>query len=193
MNRGEGNRITTILLVENSAPLALRQRERLERAGFVVVTTNTDDAVIPFREERRDIDIVLMDIDPVPGVDGMEAARRILHLREIPIIFLSSRPQSARVRSAEDVIHYGYILKDADDFTTIQTIETALHLHKAHNTVTHSELRFRSLFENAPHVSVRGYGRDGDRPVLESSGGSHFRILSGGGDRFKYHSTPRPG
>jgi PAS domain S-box-containing protein len=150
-----------ILLVEDSAIIAMAEQRTLERAGYRVRSVYSGDAAVAAVEEVPDIDIVLMDIELGPGIDGPEAARRILAFKEVPIVFVTSHSEPEYVARVEAITKYGYVLKGAGDFTLIQSVKTALQLFTAYRTLDKSEARFRSLFESVATVAVQGYAPDG--------------------------------
>ncbi|MFW5643417.1 MAG: PAS domain S-box protein [Alkalispirochaeta sp.] len=151
----------SILLVEDAAIIAMAEQRTLERAGYRVRPVYSGDAAVAAVREFPDIDIVLMDIELGPGIDGPEAARRILALRDLPIVFVTSHSEPEYVARVEAITQYGYVLKGAGDFTLIQAVKTALQLFAARRTLEKSEARFRSLFESVATVAVQGYAPDG--------------------------------
>jgi PAS domain S-box-containing protein len=81
--------------------------------------------------EAPQIDLILMDIDLGRGIDGTEAARRILAERETPIIFLSSHDEKEVVQRTEAVTSYGYVVKSAGVTVLDAAIRMAFRLHAA--------------------------------------------------------------
>ncbi|MCA1755681.1 MAG: response regulator [Spirochaeta sp.] len=81
----------TILLVEDEALLAMAEKQRLEKSGYVVVHVLTGEAAVAaaLNVDSRP-DLVLMDSDLGGGIDGTEASRQILNEIDIPVVFLSS-------------------------------------------------------------------------------------------------------
>ncbi len=73
----------TILLVEDEALIALAERRTLERYGFRVRTAADGEGAVE-AAAARDVDLVLMDINLGTGIDGTEAAKRILAARDLP-------------------------------------------------------------------------------------------------------------
>ena len=47
------------------------------------------------------------------GIDGTEAARRILASRDVPVVFVSSHNEPAIVAKTEGISSYGYVVKSA--------------------------------------------------------------------------------
>lgn len=92
-----------------------------------------------------DISMVLMDIDLGRGIDGTEAAQRIVANRDIPIVFLTSHSEKEYVDKVKKISGYGYVLKSSGEFVLIESIkmaytlvaakrETLQHLHKSELT-----------------------------------------------------------
>lgn len=161
MNASSIPDLASVLLVEDDGIIALAQRKALEAAGYRVRVSHTGEAAVAAVTDDREIDIVLMDIDLGAGMDGPEAARQILTIRELPIVFVTSHSEQSFVDRVEAITKYGYVLKRAGTFTLVQAMKTALQLFAAHQTLKKSEDRFRTLFENTPSVSIQGYAPDG--------------------------------
>jgi PAS domain S-box-containing protein len=142
------NDTRTILLVEDARVVAIQQRQILEKHGFAVVTATTgEDAVSACRDDRS-IELVLMDIDLGEGIDGTEAARRILAARELPVVFLTGHTEREYVERVEQITRYGYVVKQAGELVLIQTIKMAFELFDAHRRSREQEQRFRLVYEN---------------------------------------------
>jgi DNA-binding NarL/FixJ family response regulator len=99
----------------------------LERSGeFRVIgeAANGHEAIA--LAERLRPDIVLLDIS-MPGMDGLEAARRIRLAREATIVFLTGEDSDAHSSSAREVGAAGYVLKSALGADLIETLRGAHH------------------------------------------------------------------
>ncbi len=126
----------TILLVEDDRLVAMLEKKTLEAAGYTVVTVSTgEDAVARLAQDERiddeRIDLVLMDIDLGPGIDGTEAAERILSQHDLPVVFLSSHTEPEVVEKTEGIGSYGYIVKNSGDTVLLASIRMAFRLHEA--------------------------------------------------------------
>ncbi|WP_455381163.1 PAS domain-containing protein [Salinispira pacifica] len=119
----------TLLLVEDEAILALAESAMLRRRGYDVrVARNGEESVAKVQEDPE-VELVLMDIDLGPGIDGTEAASRILAIRDLPVVFLSSHSEPEIVARTETITSYGYILKSAGDTVLDASIKMAFRLH----------------------------------------------------------------
>ncbi len=121
-----------LLYVEDQPGIAAEQTMRLVRHGYRVTVVDTGEDAIVAVGNDADIDLVLMDIDLGPGIDGGEAAQRILAIRDLPIIFVASYEEGDKLDEVQDLTGYGYVLKSADDFVLFSSIEMAFHLFDAH-------------------------------------------------------------
>ena len=123
---------TTILLAEDNAIISMDKEMFLCENGFDVVVASSGEEAVRAAEIEADIDLVLTDIDLGPGMDGLEAAERILEIREVPIVFLTNHAETEYVEKAKRITSYGYVLKSAGKFMLLESIDMALKLFAAH-------------------------------------------------------------
>src|SRR3712207_1425869 len=99
-----------ILIAEDETIIRLDLRELLERAGFDVCAEARDgeQAIELARSEHPDL--AIMDVK-MPRVDGIEAARRILDERPIPIVMLTAYGHQELVSRAVEAGVFGYRVK----------------------------------------------------------------------------------
>src|SRR5207237_9261311 len=88
-----------ILIAEDETIIRLDLKDLLERAGFEICAEARDgeEAVSLARSELPDL--AIMDVK-MPRIDGIEAARRILDERPIPIVMLTAYGQEELVSRA---------------------------------------------------------------------------------------------
>lgn len=122
----------TILLVEDEDLLVILQTEWLERLGFNVITVSSGEKAIEVTQTTPGIDLILMDINLGPGMDGLEAASTILKDHDIPVVFLTSHEGEEIVKRTKEIASYGYVVKDGDMTTLDASVKMALKLHEAH-------------------------------------------------------------
>jgi len=140
----------TLLLVEDDQLLALHTTTILEQNGFTTLHADSGEAAVAKARHNPEIDLVLMDIDLGSGIDGTEAARRILRSRELPIVFLTSHQEQEYVASVERITRYGYVRKDSGEFVLIQSIKMAFELFAAHQQTRANERRLAHIIDDAP-------------------------------------------
>ncbi len=140
----------TILLVEDEPIIALNEKQVLERAGYAVITAATGETAVETFRAAPGIDLVLMDINLGPGMDGTEAAELILSERDVPLVFLSSHTSPEVVEKTEGITSYGYVVKNSGETVLLAAIRMAFRLYEACRRVHDREERYRGLFESAP-------------------------------------------
>ena len=139
----------TILLVEDEAIIALTEQAILRRAGYAVITAGTGEAAVEAVDEHPEIDLVLMDINLGPGIDGTEAAQRILAGHDLPLVFLSSHTEPAVVRRTEGITSYGYIVKNTGETVLFASIRMAFRLYEARQREREAAEELERYFSNS--------------------------------------------
>jgi two-component system, response regulator PdtaR len=101
----------------------------LERAGFDVVAEARDgtEAVALAAETRPDL--ALLDVK-MPGLDGIEAARRILEARPIPVVMVTAFTHRELVQRAVEAGVFGYLVKPFREQDLLPAIHTARARHE---------------------------------------------------------------
>jgi AmiR/NasT family two-component response regulator len=117
-----------ILVAEDETIIRLDLKDLLERAGFEVCAEARDgeEAVELARSEQPDL--ALMDVK-MPRLDGIEAARRILDERPIPIVMLTAYGQQELVARAAEAGVFGYLVKPFREQDLLPAIHTAQARH----------------------------------------------------------------
>jgi two-component system, response regulator PdtaR len=118
-----------ILIAEDETIIRLDLRDLLVRAGYEVCAEARDgeEAVELARSERPDV--AIMDVK-MPKLDGIEAARRILHERPIPIVMLTAYGQEELVARAVEAGVFGYLVKPFREQDLLPAIRTARARHE---------------------------------------------------------------
>ncbi len=119
-----------ILVVEDENIVAMDLRTTLTRLGYEVVDTVGTGPQAIEQVERREPDLVLMDIQLRGAMDGIEAADRIRHL-DVPVVYLTAFSDDATLRRARETEPFGYVLKPFDDRELQIVIELGIHRHRA--------------------------------------------------------------
>jgi two-component system, response regulator PdtaR len=119
---------TRILVAEDETIIRLDLRALLERAGFDVCAEARDgeEAVELARSEQPDL--ALLDVK-MPKLDGIDAARRILDERPIPIVMVTAYGEQELVSRAVEAGVFGYLLKPFRETDLLPAIETARARH----------------------------------------------------------------
>jgi response regulator NasT len=118
-----------ILIAEDETIIRLDLRSLLESAGFEICAEAKDgvEAVELARSEQPDL--AVLDVK-MPRLDGIEAARRILDERPIPIVMLTAYGQDELVARAVEAGVFGYLVKPFRESDLLPAIKAARARHE---------------------------------------------------------------
>jgi two-component system, response regulator PdtaR len=118
-----------ILIAEDETIIRLDLKQLLERAGYEVVAEAKDgeEAVALARSEEPEL--AILDVK-MPQLDGIEAARRILEERPIPIVMLTAYGQQELVARAVEAGVFGYLVKPFREQDLLPAIAAARARHE---------------------------------------------------------------
>jgi PAS domain S-box-containing protein len=160
-----------LLLVEDEALIALAEKASLERHGYAVALASSGEAALAIAEAEPDIDLVLMDINLGPGMDGTMAADAILKRRELPVVFLSSHTEPEIVEKTERITSYGYVVKNSGITVLDASIKMAFKLFEANQKLKATMGRLEATLDAMPdllfEVGLDGYYYDVHAPQTE--------------------------
>ena len=77
----DGEHKKTVLLVEDEALIAMSEQKMLEKYHYRVILAYSGEEAIEIATATPGIDIILMDINLGAGIDGTQAAEKILENR----------------------------------------------------------------------------------------------------------------
>ena len=100
-----------IMIVEDEIIIAVSLRRKLVNAGYKVceLVDTGEKAIEGMKEEEPDI--ILMDILLKGVMNGIEAAREIRAIRNIPIIFMTGYESERTMQKAKTVKPAGCLIK----------------------------------------------------------------------------------
>src|ERR1051326_4163115 len=113
-----------ILIAEDETIIRLDLRELLERAGFEVCGEARDGLEAVELARSQQPDVAVLDVK-MPRLDGIEAARRILDERPIPIVMVTAYEQDELVSRAVEAGVFGYLVKPFREQDLLPAIRTA--------------------------------------------------------------------
>jgi two-component system, NarL family, response regulator NreC len=120
---GPGNDPVRVLVVDDHAVVRSGLRSLLDAdPGLEVVGEAGNGQEAVFQNRTLKPDVVVMDV-VMPGENGIEATRRVLHERpEAKVLVLSMEDDPSYVREAFDAGASGYVLKEAADAEVVQAV-----------------------------------------------------------------------
>jgi two-component system, response regulator PdtaR len=118
-----------ILIAEDETIIRIDLRELLERAGFAVVAEARDGEEAVALARTAEPDLALLDVK-MPRLDGIEAARRILDERPIPIVVVTAYGEEELVARAVEAGVFGYLVKPFRESDLLPAIATARARHE---------------------------------------------------------------
>lgn len=141
-----------ILLVEDEAVIALAEARVLKNAGYDVQILHTGEDSVEAVRSDPSIELVLMDIDLGTGLSGPEAASRMLEVRSLPIVFLTSHSEREMVDKVRNITRYGYVVKNSGNFVLLSSIEMAFELFMAHEEARRHFQKKEAMLQAIPDL-----------------------------------------
>jgi two-component system, response regulator PdtaR len=117
-----------ILIAEDETIIRLDLRELLEGAGFDVVAEARDGEEAVELARSQTPELALLDVK-MPKLDGIDAARRILEERPIPIVMVTAYGEQELVERAVEAGVFGYLVKPFKEADLLPAISTARARH----------------------------------------------------------------
>jgi AmiR/NasT family two-component response regulator len=113
-----------VLIAEDETLIRLDLKGLLENAGLEVCAHARDGLEAVELAGSTEPDVAVLDVK-MPRLDGIEAARRILDERPMPIVLVSAFTEQILVSRATEAGVYGYIAKPFREVDLLPAIATA--------------------------------------------------------------------
>ena len=118
-----------ILVAEDETIIRLDLVSLLAKYGFEVCAEARDGLEAVELARVTEPDVAVLDVK-MPHLDGIEAARRILAERPIPIVLLTAFTDKSLVGRAIDAGIFGYVAKPFREGDLVPAIRTAVARHE---------------------------------------------------------------
>lgn len=118
----------SILIVEDDGLIALHLQEKLQNAGYDVPDpVASGEEAIEYLKTSPIPDLIIMDITLDGRLNGIETAREIRKISEIPVIFLSAHADMKVLTGADMDSQTSFIPKPFNWPDLVQTVDKMLH------------------------------------------------------------------
>ncbi len=159
-----------VLVVEDEVIVARDIQAQVEELGYVAVghATSGEEAMVLAAELLPDV--VLMDINIVGQIDGIDAALMIREACSIPVIFLTAYASPeilARAKLAEPL---GYLLKPFAERELQAVLETALYRAQFEERLRANDAALRSISQGVLVCGTDGHIQFANHAFTKISG-----------------------
>jgi PAS domain S-box-containing protein len=166
----------TILVTEDDGILAANLEETLMGLGYnVLPPVATGEAAVACAKARKP-DLIVMDIELLGQMNGIEAVEEIRSFSDVPVVYLTGYAQEPLLTRAKMTAPHGYLVKPVRERELAATLGTALCRRDLDERLKESEERYRIAIESA---------NDG---VLIFQNGGHVLVNQRYLDMFGYDS-----
>lgn len=154
-----------ILIADDEAVIRLGLRAMLEAQGYRVVGEAADGTRAVDLVSKLKPDLVFLDIK-MPGMDGLQAATRLMGERAVPVVILTAYSDREFVDAAKDSGVLAYLVKPVRESDLRPAIEVAMarfhEIQTLRGEVGDLEdiLESRKLIERAKGILMRKLGID---------------------------------
>lgn len=143
-----------ILVVEDEPIVSIAIEESLIKMGYIpcAIVDNGPEAIK--RAGELNPDCVLMDIQLIGEMDGIEAAERIVALYDIPVVYLTAQTDNKTLLRAMNTLPYGYLVKPFKKEQLYSTIERAVHKHRVLGRIQPKKARISAAIDLIPDAVI---------------------------------------
>jgi len=151
---------TNIMVVEDEGIIADDIARQLTDMGYnVIATAYSGEEAVETRELHPDL--VLMDIVLTGKIDGIQAAKKIKAIADIPVVYLTAYSDKKTLGRAKLTGPSGYVLKPVEKKQLHVAIELGLHRHNADSTLKKNHARIYTSMKGmieaiAETIELRG-------------------------------------
>lgn len=116
-----------VLIVEDETIVAMGLEDTLQSEGYGISGIVDEGKKALHILEKEPVDIILLDIQIRGEWDGIETARRIMSLRELPFIFITAFTDRNTIERAKETRPAAYLTKPYQPQNLLVSIEIALN------------------------------------------------------------------
>ena len=168
----------TIVIVEDEAIVAADLAKKISTLGYeVLATASTGEEAIEIAKRQRP-DLVTLDLTLAGRLDGIETAKHLNALDQIPVVYVTAHSDRATVERATEAGHFGYLLKPFSERDLAIQLDIALYKSKTTKALRENEERWQlalaacndgiwdwdivnhTVFLSSRWKEMRGYSKD---------------------------------
>ena len=117
-----------ILLVEDEQIIAISTENALNKVGHKVCSIcGTGEDAVAYIEANEKPDVILLDIRLAGEMSGIDAAKKINEMVDVPIIYLTSNSDALTINEAKTTYPVAFLTKPIDTAQLITTIEMSVN------------------------------------------------------------------
>lgn len=119
--------MSTVMVVDDELNAARKLVQQLKGWGYPVAAQATSGTMAVMKARSIEIDAIIMDVELRSEMDGITAALSITKDRNIPIVFLGTKPVDEYSDRLSACGKYLYLEKNGDSETIRKSLESLLH------------------------------------------------------------------
>ena len=119
-----------IQIVEDEEDVAEILQKLITSIGYIVVGSSPSGKDAIYSAGEMHPDLVLMDIELMGEIDGIETAKQLKSLYNIPVVFVTGYYDNNTIERAKQAGPMGYLIKPVDVRELKVTIEIAIFKHR---------------------------------------------------------------
>ncbi len=144
---------TSILLVDSDTEFSILMTKMLVSIGYDVSTVFSAEKAIEYvLSLQKKYDLIIIDINAGKSINAIECAKVILNEKDIPIVFSTSKDNSNCLERIENVLTYGFILKDNPSTVLINAIKVALKLHNYKSKIEEKHFHYQKIKDETDRI-----------------------------------------
>ncbi|MFZ5484263.1 MAG: ANTAR domain-containing response regulator [Pseudomonadota bacterium] len=155
-----------LLVADDDRIVLFTLAEGLREAGFEVTEARDGERALALCQSEP-FDLALLDIR-MPGLDGLELARRLRDETPVPFLFFSAYDDEAMVKDAVELGALGYLIKPLEVRAIVPTLRAALARAREIDALQRRQLGLQGALESnrtiatAIGIVMRDHGLDPD-------------------------------
>ena len=133
----------TIIIVEDEAIVAEDLAKKVCALGYrVLATVCTGEEALQLAHTQRP-DLVMLDLTLAGQLDGIETAKQLYKLHQIPVVYVTAHSDRETVQRANLAGHFGYVLKPFSERDLAIQLDIALYKAQTTKALRENEERWQ--------------------------------------------------